>query len=100
MAIENTDTNGVELYKWVQEANENGEMVLKRVYEETTSQEFTQQHRTNYTFVGYTIESKQLESRMHMYSVKGIEESGLWDTGMASSLPADPPRPQLLTGEC
>ena len=58
MAIEDTNENMVEVYKWVQEENESGELVLKKMYEELTSEQFTQLHRRDYTFVGYTIPSE------------------------------------------
>ena len=58
MAIEDTNMNMVEVNKWVQEENECGETVLKRLYEEMTSEQFTQLHRRDYTFLGYTIPSE------------------------------------------
>ena len=60
MAIEDTNDNTVEVYRWVQEEDENGETVLKRLYEEMTSEQFTQLHRRDYTFIGYTIPSEYI----------------------------------------
>jgi hypothetical protein len=58
VAIEDTNDNSVEVYEWIQEEDENGETVLKRDYKEMTSDQFTQLHRRDYTFLGYTIPSE------------------------------------------
>ena len=58
MAIENTEENTVEVYQWVEGENENGETLLTKRYDKMTSDQFTQLHRNDYTFIGYTIASE------------------------------------------
>ena len=58
VAIEDTNENLVEIYEWIQEINESDEMVLRRDYKEMTSDQFTELHRRDYTFIGYTIPSE------------------------------------------